>query len=266
MRDSGLGDNVYGRGRAAWRRLKSNKNWNWRDWIIVGDSMMKARTEAFEEAGTNKAVGSRYNQAFGRILRNERLDGIDSATRNHLFQVMDNLPAIEAWRQPLAQNLKERLNHPLSVLRRWKASQAVPKQRKSARQDEHNDQLLLELEDKQRKIERLESHVERLEGRLAAQPKDQQGESPPSLMEILQHAYDAANVQSSWAELSALKQRRLKKELIKMRSALYSLIDLAEPAKTDAKQHSKPAQKSGHDELDMTALVERINLASTPSK
>lgn len=138
MRDSDLGDNVYAHGRAAWRRLKSNKNWNWRDWIIVGDSMMKARAEAFEEASTNKAVGGRYNQAFGRILRHERLDGIDSATRNHLFQVMDNLPAIEAWRQPLAQNLKERLNHPLSVLRRWKASQAVPKQRKSARQDEHN--------------------------------------------------------------------------------------------------------------------------------
>ena len=103
MRDSDLGDNAYAHGRAAWRRLKSNKNWNWRDWIIVGDSMMKARAEAFEEASTNKAVGNRYNQAFGRILRHERLDGIDSATRNQLFQVMDNCrpskPGASGWRR-----------------------------------------------------------------------------------------------------------------------------------------------------------------------
>jgi hypothetical protein len=42
------------------------------------------------------------------------------AGRRRLFEVMDHLPEIEAWRQTLTPRERAGLNHPSTVLRRWK--------------------------------------------------------------------------------------------------------------------------------------------------
>jgi hypothetical protein len=118
-------------GRASLEML--NKGQNWICWIDVGKALVLLRQEAMAEAGTNRPEGSAYNRLFGAKVRDERLD-FDKSDRARLFQVMDNLPAIEAWRATLADNERRRFNHPSTVVRRWKGATKVrePGQRRGS--------------------------------------------------------------------------------------------------------------------------------------
>jgi hypothetical protein len=57
--------------------------------------------------------------AFAEWLQRYKLDDMDKGNRARLFEVMDNLPMIEQWRQTLPSNLRLALNHPNAVLRRF---------------------------------------------------------------------------------------------------------------------------------------------------
>lgn len=46
---------------------------------------------------------------------------MDKGDRSRLYQVMDNLPQIEEWRQTITLAERLKLNHPNAVLRKWKA-------------------------------------------------------------------------------------------------------------------------------------------------
>ena len=78
------------------------------------------------EAHANQPHGRRYNDEFGRWLDREGFASIDKAARSRLFDCMARLPEIEAWRQTLPGNVKQRLNHPSSVLRKWRTATTVP--------------------------------------------------------------------------------------------------------------------------------------------
>jgi hypothetical protein len=129
MRDTDYRINTYKRGRQCLRDLGKDKNWIY--WSGVIDALAEARTEAFEVAGTNRPVGSAYNRAFGEIIAREKLDStvLDSATRNHCLQIAENRAAVEAWRATLTQNLRQTLNHPGSLYKRWKKATTVPEPR-----------------------------------------------------------------------------------------------------------------------------------------
>lgn len=115
-------DRVSRQTTEAWRRLKKDRNWG--DWIKVGEGLRLWRDEAMRAAGTNRPEGKGYNQAFGDRLTKYKLDDMDKGDRSRLFAVMDNLPAIEAWRQGLPLKDRLKLNHPSTVLRNWRAFQA----------------------------------------------------------------------------------------------------------------------------------------------
>src|SRR5262249_38910151 len=74
------------------------------------------------ELGTNQPVGRRWSETFGAWLKETEFDQINRPTRSHLQTCLDNLPAIEAWRQTIGLGLRLQLNHPYTVLRRWQAS------------------------------------------------------------------------------------------------------------------------------------------------
>jgi hypothetical protein len=61
------------------------------------------------------------------LTENGGFDEIDKGVRSRLQNCLNNLPAIEAWRQTLGLTQRLQLNHPNAVLRRWQAAQAAPK-------------------------------------------------------------------------------------------------------------------------------------------
>jgi hypothetical protein len=111
------------RGEEALGRLTSDMTWT--DWLAIGEGFDVARSEAMTEAQTNQPKGKGYNLAFGKWLEaHPKYRAVDGSDRKRLFDVLDNLSAIEEWRKDLfirKPNLKYRLNHPSTVFRKWKA-------------------------------------------------------------------------------------------------------------------------------------------------
>ena len=122
MRNESDRDRVIRQGRQALKMLNSDQNFTW--WLDVGDAILIGREEAMREAGTNQPEGGRYNRLFGEWLVREKLD-FDKGDRSRLLQVMDNRLAIEGWRMTLPLVERRNLNHPSTVLRKWKASTKI---------------------------------------------------------------------------------------------------------------------------------------------
>jgi hypothetical protein len=76
---------------------------------------------------TNQSKGRVWSETFGQWLRENEFDQIDKGVRSRLQTCLDNLPAIEAWRQTLGLTLRLQLNHPNAVLRRWQAAREPPR-------------------------------------------------------------------------------------------------------------------------------------------
>jgi hypothetical protein len=107
----------------AWGRLRSNATWD--DWRQVGRAHLIGRHKAMTEAGVNRPIGRRYNEAFGAWQREFGFENLDQGDRARLFEVMSHLAEIEAWLATLTTGERVRLNHPTSILRKWKGSIVV---------------------------------------------------------------------------------------------------------------------------------------------
>jgi hypothetical protein len=130
--EPGDDEQVMQRGAEAWLRLKQSNDWD--DWRRVGAALQTGRGAAMHEVGADRPAGSRYNAAFGAWLRRYKLDDIDKSTRARLLTVMANLPTIEAYRAGLEPDERLKLNHPNSVLRRFKAAQPKARPDKTHRE------------------------------------------------------------------------------------------------------------------------------------
>jgi hypothetical protein len=111
-------------GQEAWCRLRSNATWD--DWKQVGKAHLIGRHKAMIEAGVNQPIGRRYNEAFGTWQREFGFENLDKGDRARLFEVMGHLAKIEAWLATLTTSDRLRLNHPTTVLRKWKVATAIP--------------------------------------------------------------------------------------------------------------------------------------------
>jgi hypothetical protein len=84
-------------------------------------------------AHVNRPEGRRYNQEFGNWLKANQFDGIHKTTRSQLFKCLEHRKEIETWRAILTSDERQKLNHPVAVLRRWqriivkKPDDAAPK-------------------------------------------------------------------------------------------------------------------------------------------
>jgi hypothetical protein len=118
-------DDTVRKGQDAWQRLKSNPTWQ--DWRAVGKAHVIGRAAAMRDGHVNKPKGRSYNAAFSAWQKKFGFQDLDSGDRTRLFQVMDHLKEIDAWLQKLPESERLRLNHPSSVLRKWKAATAKGK-------------------------------------------------------------------------------------------------------------------------------------------
>jgi hypothetical protein len=119
---------AYKLGRTAISNLRKDKNFKW--WQGYAGAVVAARGEAMRVAGTNSPIGKAYNLQHAKIMKRERLDIIDANTRKDAVAMIDNLhhpldsrrlKGVLAWRASLTEGERQRLNHPSSIMRRWKA-------------------------------------------------------------------------------------------------------------------------------------------------
>lgn len=105
----------------AFGRIRKGNHW--RDWTYLAQGFEVGRNKAMRETHTNQPIGRGYNEAFGRWM-NARpwARGIDKATRNHLLWIADHLVEIEAWRETLAANQRDKWNHPTTVKKAYEAA------------------------------------------------------------------------------------------------------------------------------------------------
>lgn len=101
-------------GREAWSRLRDCRA-GFDDWLVVARAVRIGRAEAMAAAKTNAPVGTRYNRCMGAWLAERGLDGISTQERYRALLVLENLPAISAWRATLPPDVLRRLNHPNAI-------------------------------------------------------------------------------------------------------------------------------------------------------
>jgi hypothetical protein len=108
-------------GQKALRWL--DKDNTWEAWKRVGEALLEVRRVAMQGAGTNRPYGPRFRELSGRLLRQFRFtESIKHPSdRSRLVEVMENLAAIEAWRNGLTDEQRRLWNHPKTVLERYRA-------------------------------------------------------------------------------------------------------------------------------------------------
>jgi hypothetical protein len=117
-------------GKQAWARLQDCETWE--DWKLVGGAITAGREHAMRAAQTNKPEGSHYNKEFGAWLRVRGFADLEATTRKRLLQCMENIAAIETWRETLEVGKRLKWNHPATVLSAWKraTTESKPKPEK----------------------------------------------------------------------------------------------------------------------------------------
>lgn len=113
---------------AAREALSRIRRAHWSDWVAVARAVAAGRDQAMKQAGTLQPFGRGYQRAFDEWTQTAGLDlaGIDGPTRAALYQVFDNLDAIEKWRATLTQPERLRLNHPRGCIAKWQSATRVP--------------------------------------------------------------------------------------------------------------------------------------------
>jgi hypothetical protein len=114
----------------------------------VGEALLAGRTIAMRGAETNRPEGKGYNQLFSQWLARYGLSEIDKSARAKLLYVMEHRGDIEDFRRGLPINVRMELNHPVSVLRRFAATNRVtkPKPTREPDQSESREAYIAELE------------------------------------------------------------------------------------------------------------------------
>jgi hypothetical protein len=98
------------------------KRRSWDDWLLIAEALQAGRTELMRALHTNEANGRRYEKAMGDWLVANGFKEIDKSARGRLLDCLKHKAEIQAWRARLTDSERWKLNHPDTVLRKWKAS------------------------------------------------------------------------------------------------------------------------------------------------
>jgi hypothetical protein len=116
-------DDAVEAGRAAWARLKINRR-SWDDWLCFAKALQIGKVTVMVAAKTNRPVGSRYNRMMADWLGTNGLSDVVAQERNRLLKIMDNLAAIETWRDRLPEAKRRSMNHPNAIWSCWQRAVA----------------------------------------------------------------------------------------------------------------------------------------------
>jgi hypothetical protein len=117
-------ERVVERGRQAWRSLRNDETFE--KWIAIGRAIEIGRNEMMRLLHSNRPAGAQWSRVFGAWLSENGFDEIDKGVRSRLQNCLDNLPAIEMWRQNIGLGQRLQLNHPNTVWRKWQAAKEMP--------------------------------------------------------------------------------------------------------------------------------------------
>jgi hypothetical protein len=107
-------------GRDAWEEIGRAESFE--SWKLIGGALAIGKHHALKITGANAAWGRNYSREFGLWMRAQGFGQMAKSVRSVAIELHENAPAIEAWRAALSDKQRRRLVHPLSNVRRWRAS------------------------------------------------------------------------------------------------------------------------------------------------
>ena len=122
---------IVAQAKEAWGRLKSRATFA--DWLAVGRAIEIGKQAALRAAGTNRPVGSKYNKAMGKWLKDNGLAEVTPAERYRILLILENVGEIEEWRDGLDDAKRRRLNHPGAIWAHWTRATGKAPRRKPAK-------------------------------------------------------------------------------------------------------------------------------------
>jgi hypothetical protein len=125
---------------------------SWDHWIIIGKAIDAYRRQLFRVLKINEPRGKEYQDLMGEyLIANEFHEtcqhGFTKAERTNLQHCIDNLQAINKYRETLPFKTRQRLNNPSAMWLHWvKQTQGTPQKRVTVRAtvaslQEENDKL-----------------------------------------------------------------------------------------------------------------------------
>jgi hypothetical protein len=107
-------------GRDAWEQIA--KAGSFSGWVAVGKALAVGRDFALRVTGASRPEGRRYCAEFSAWIEAHGFAGMQKSVRSVAIELAENIAAIEQWRSTLSEKDRRRLVHPLSNVRRWRAS------------------------------------------------------------------------------------------------------------------------------------------------
>jgi hypothetical protein len=181
----------------ALQRIRSGQHWQ--DWRYIADSLQDGREHAQRIAYTNRPIGSAYNRAFGQWMDAHPWSrDLDKPTRSHLFWYLDHRAEVDAWREKLEQKVRDRLNHPTAVKRRYDATHRGP-----ASESDSDDKLSLKDQ-----LAMAQEEIARLKGGDGGSLFDLMKDDPKTIAQIIM------------AQMSDARRKRMLDHLAKLEEEL----------------------------------------------
>jgi hypothetical protein len=125
--------------KQAWERLKGGGKKIWDDWMVLGEGLYQEVCKTLNRTGVNDRNGGEWSKVFGPVLKaNLWIADIDPSVRSRLMEVMENRGEIQAWLDTLDRKARIRLNHPTTVLSKWRRVFGLtePKPRRKTKAEE----------------------------------------------------------------------------------------------------------------------------------
>jgi hypothetical protein len=107
-------------GRDAWEEISRAESFE--SWKLIGAALAVGKRHALKVTGANAAWGRNYSREFSNWMKQHGFDKMAKSVRSVAVELHENANAIEAWRATLPERQRKRLVHPLSNVRRWRAS------------------------------------------------------------------------------------------------------------------------------------------------
>jgi hypothetical protein len=98
----------------------------WEDWLAIAEALQVGHDEVTRALHTNQKHGRRFEKAMGEWLVIHGFKEIDKGTRSRALDCLKHKAQIQKWRVTLTDSKRWKINHPDTVLRKWRASTVVP--------------------------------------------------------------------------------------------------------------------------------------------
>ena len=120
------GADPIARGRAAWAAIHHATTFE--SWKAVALAVALGRRQAMHDADVNAPFGTKYRTAINRWLETNGFGGMRYGVRVACCKLVDELQAIEAWRDALPPHIRDSQNNPEVCLRSWRRSIKPPRE------------------------------------------------------------------------------------------------------------------------------------------